>query len=158
MTDFEQFHLEPPKPNIEQPLSLEQDGTFKRGAFPLYKFGIKDNFSTDEKETWLKRGQKFNRTIFNTLVSGSVYSSSANDYLIGITSLSYAPNVGLPRPKLVGAGKTYIVKDEAGGAGTTTITVRSAAEETIDGAATSTLTTNYQSKSFYTDGANWFVY
>ena len=58
----------------------------------------------------------------------------------------------------MGNGKTYIIKDEIGGAATTTITVRSAGEENIDGASSATLTTNYTVKSFYSDGANWFTY
>lgn len=119
---------------------------------------IKNNFIFSDIEMRVGRGQKFNRTLFSTLLSGSLYSVTTTDYLIGVTSLSYAPSIGLPRPKLVGPGKTYIVKDESGGAATTTITVRSAGEETIDGATTSTLTTNYQSKGFYSDGANWFTW
>lgn len=119
---------------------------------------IRNTFSCDETNIKLLRGQVFNRKAISTLVTGAVYSAATIDYLIGITSLSYAPSIGLPSPKLVGIGKTYIVKDEAGGAATTTITVRSAAEETIDGASTATITTNYQAKSFYSDGANWFIY
>lgn len=121
-------------------------------------FSIKEFYIFNNTELINKKGQKFNRTAFSTLLTGSVYTSAITDYLIGVTSLSYAPSIGLPRPSLVGAGKTYIVKDEAGGAATTTITVRSAGEETIDGASTATITTNYQAKSFYTDGANWFIY
>lgn len=112
------------------------------------------NFNDTELET--KRGQKFGRTTINTLLTGSVYSASASDFLLGVTSLSYAPSIGLPKPSLVGAGKHFRIKDEVGGAATTTITVRSEGEKTIDGAATATITTNYGSKSFYSDGANWF--
>lgn len=119
---------------------------------------IKDFYVFNDQEYINRKGQKFNRTAFSTLLSGSVYSASTSDFLIGITHLSYAPNIGLPLPSLVGSGKTFIVKDEAGGAATTTITISSAGEKTIDGASTSTLTTNYQSKGFYSDGANWFTH
>lgn len=119
---------------------------------------VKNLFNVTNTETQLRHGQVFNRTLFNTLLSGSLYSVATTDYLVGVTNLSYAPSIGLPRPKLVGPGKTYIVKDESGGAATTTITVRSAGEETIDGASTSTLTTNYQAKGFYSDGSNWFTW
>lgn len=121
-------------------------------------FIVKDYFAVTNTEVSMRKGQKFNRTGISTLVTGAVYSLAATEYLIGITNLSYAPTIGLPRPSLVGAGKCFIIKDEAGGATTTTITIRSVGEETIDGASTSTLTTNYESKSFYSDGANWFVY
>jgi hypothetical protein len=115
---------------------------------------VKDLHILSDVEFETKRGQKFGRTSF----SGSVYSAAATDYLIAITSLALAPTIGLPKPALAGACKAFIVKDEAGGAGTTTITIRSGGEETIDGASTATLTANYQSKSFYTDGTNWFTY
>lgn len=115
---------------------------------------IKDFYSFGEIEVFLNRGQKFKRTG----VFGSVYSVATTEYLIGITSLATAPNIGLPHPATVGAGKTFIIKDEAGGAATTTITVSSAGEKNIDGASTATITTNYGSKSFYCDGANWFTY
>lgn len=122
-----------------------------------YDFYIKDVFVVDDFEVQNKRGFRFKRTDFSTLALGAVYSVTRSDYCIGITSLSYAPTVGLPKPSDAGAGKTYLVKDEAGGAATTTITVRSAAEATIDGAATVTIVANYGSKMFYTDGKNWYV-
>ena len=118
---------------------------------------IKDFYIFNDKEFINNKGQRINNFNFNTLILGSVYSVATQDFLIGITNLSYAPSIGLPRPKLVGSGKTYIIKDEAGGAGTTTITIRSAGEETIDGASTSTITSNYGSREVYTDGANWFT-
>lgn len=114
---------------------------------------VKDRFSSNDSETALLRGQRFART----LVSGVTFSVASSDYLIAVTSLALAPSIGLPRPSLVGSGKTFIIKDEVGGAGTTTITVRSEGEENIDGSSTATLTSNYQSKRFYTDGANWFT-
>ena len=137
-------------------LDVELDGTLKRGGFPIHELKISNNFSATEKETKFFRGQKFARTPFSTL-NGSVYSAAVSDYLIGVTSLSYAASVGLPRPKDVGTGKTFIVKDEVGSAGSTTITIRSAGEETIDGASSATITQNYGSKALYSDGANWFT-
>lgn len=104
-------------------------------------------------EAALNRGQRFSRTA----VHGAVYSVSTSDYLIAIDDLVLAPTIGLPRPSLVGTGKTFIVKDEVGGAATTTITVVSAGEETIDGASSDTITTNYGSVGYYTNGANWFT-
>ena len=145
--------------NLENTDSLEKDWVSSPNISRNDKdINIKDFYIFNNQEAINKKGQKFGRTAFATLVKGSVFSVAATDYLIGITDLSYAPSVGLPRPKLVGAGKIYIVKDEAGGAATTTITIRSAGEETIDGASSSTITTNYQSKSYYSDGANWFTY
>lgn len=114
---------------------------------------IKDFYTFNNTEAQLLRGQK----IFRTGV-GTTYSTALIDYIIGVTSLAFAPTIGLPRPKLAGKGKIYTVKDEVGGAGTTTITIVSQGEETIDGGANTTLTSNYQAKSFYTDGQSWFIY
>lgn len=114
---------------------------------------IKDFYTFNNVEAQLMRGQKILR-----VGVGTTYSTALTDFLIGVTSLANAPTIGLPKPKLAGAGKLYIVKDEVGGAATTTITIVSQGEELIDGGASTTLVNNYASKSFYTDGANWFVY
>lgn len=145
--------------SLSQPLNpVGQDFVSSPNVFRLDKtLNIKDRIILNDKELVNKIGQTFGRTAFSTLVSGSVYTVSTSDYLIGITSLSYAPFVGLPRPRDVGPGKAYIIKDEVGGAATTTITIQSDGYETIDGASTSTITTNYGTRDLYTDGANWFT-
>lgn len=51
------------------------------------------------------------------------------------------------------AGRRVIVKDEAGTAGVSTITVVG----TIDGAVNKTITTNYGSLHLVSDGTNWFI-
>jgi hypothetical protein len=154
MEEHKQYNLEAHNELPVQQQTYGQSPTIYREDRDL---NIKDFYVFNNQESINKKGQKFNRTPFSTL-SGSVYSVAVQDFLIGITNLSYAASIGLPRPKLVGPGKTYIVKDEAGGATTTTITIRSAGEETIDGASTATITTNYASKSFYSDGNVWYIY
>lgn len=138
-------------------IDIDLDGTMKRGGIALSALNIKDVFTGNTSEFIQRKGQKFSRTE----VRGALYSIGASEFLIGIAQLggdlASAPSVGLPLPSLVGTGKTFIVKDEAGGCATTTITVRSAGEKTIDGASTSTITTNYGSKQFYSDGANWYT-
>lgn len=114
---------------------------------------IKEVFGVTNTETAQRKGQRFGRTIY----SGANYTASTSDYLVALTSLAIAPSIGLPSPSLVGTGKTYIIKDEAGGATTTNITIRSEGEKTIDGSSSTTLSTNYQAKRFYTDGSNWFT-
>lgn len=152
VSDHQQYNL----PNFTQihQQDFVSSGNITRTDKTL---NVKDKFIANDKEVINKIGQTFGRTEFSTLVFGSVYTVATSDYLVGITSLSYAPSVGLPRPRDIGVGKNYIVKDEVGGAATTTITIRSAGEENIDGAGTSTITTNYGTKDFYTDGANWFT-
>lgn len=114
---------------------------------------IKEVFGVTDTETYFVKGQRFGRTTF----SGANYTASTSDYLIGLTSLAIAPSIGLPHPSLVGVGKNYIIKDEVGGAATTTITIRSDGERLIDGATSLTITTNYGSRRLYTDGSNYFT-
>jgi hypothetical protein len=156
MDNHEQYNLPTPQTFKAE---IQAIGWFSVGNLTKTdkNVSIKDLVTVNDVEIFLNFGQRFKRTAVNTLLTGSIYSAAAADYLMGITSLSYAPTIGLPRPSLVGMGKTFIVKDEVGGAATTAITVRSAGEETIDGAATSTINTNYQSKEYYTDGTNWFT-
>lgn len=116
-------------------------------------FYIKEVLSVTNIEVSQKRGQKFGRTA----VRGAVTTITTSDYLIGVTDLAVATSIGLPKPSQAGAGKTYIIKDEAGGATTTNITIRSEGEKLIDGSSSTTLSANYQSKQFYTDGSNWFT-
>lgn len=154
MEDHKQFVPKIPTPNQPQGDFVSAPNTTRTDK----DFIVKDFFSVDNNDTFMGHGQIFNRTAVSTLVGGAVYSLATTDYLVGITSLSYAPTIGLPRPKLVGVGKTFRVKDEVGGAVMTTITVRSQGEELIDGATTSTIILAYGAKAYYTDGANWFTY
>ncbi len=106
-----------------------------------------------DSEVSIQTGQKFKRVG----VRGAVTTVSTSDYLIGITALAVTTSIGLPLPSQAGIGKTYIIKDEAGGATTTNITIRSEGEKLIDGSSSTTLSANYQVKRFYTDGSNWFT-
>jgi len=121
-------------------------------------FIIKDKFIVDDYETHILGGQRFKRTAFAcTSATNAVYSVTRADYYIGITYLAVAPTIGLPSPVLAGPGKTYLIKDEVGGAATTTITVRSAGDALIDGGTSATMTGNFDSRMFYTNGAQWYI-
>lgn len=114
---------------------------------------IKSFFTINDTGVSSLLGQRIGRIA----VRGAVTTLSTSSYLIGVTALAVATSIGLPHPSQVGVGKTYIIKDEAGGATTTNITIRSEGEKLIDGASSTTLSTNYQVKRFYTDGSNWFT-
>jgi hypothetical protein len=155
MADHTQFNLptsaeRQAQQPVQSDFELKQANVLKT-AKDLY---IKEVLAVTNSETAHKKGQRFGRTTF----SGANYTLSTSDYLLGLTSLAIAPSIGLPLPSLVGTGKTFIVKDEVGGAATTTITIRSEGEKTIDGATSATITTAYGSKSVYSDGSNWFTY
>ena len=156
MEEHKQYNLEPKQEQnpIQNAGIIDSPNVYRLDK----TLNIKDFYSLNDQEFRNSKGQKFNRTPFAVTSINAVYSVAVQDYLIGVTSLVFAPSIGLPKPSLVGTGKTYIIKDEVGEAGTTTITVRSANEELIDGASTSTITTNYASKGYYSNGANWFTY
>ena len=147
MEEFKHF-------NLDKPQSVGQDWVSSPNITRTDKnVVVKDYFEVNDQEVSMLRGQRISRRAVD--VSTTL---STNDLLVGVTSLVVAPTIGLPNPVQVGIGKTYFVKDEVGGAATTTITIRSEGEKNIDGAATSTLTTNYQSRSYYSDGSNWFTF
>lgn len=155
--EHKQYNLEPEEKNPNLPMG--QDFTSSPNVTRTDKtLVIKDFYIANDNEFINKRGQKVGRLAIDTRVTGAVYSSAAQDYLIGLTHLSYAPIIGLPKPSLAGIGKVYLVKDEVGGATTTTITIVSDGEKLIDGATSATISANYDSKGFYTDGANWFSF
>ena len=79
------------------------------------------------------------------------------DCIVGCTDNSAARTFTLPSG--ASNGQTFVIKDEAGTAGTANaITIDTAGAELIDGAATATINSNYGSLSFYFDGTNYFVY
>lgn len=95
--------------------------------------------------------------IFKTRVATSspVTVSRTTDQTI-ITKLSVAGAVAVNFPSSPGTGLTYVVKDGTGDAATNNITVTPNAG-TIDGAGTSTITTNYGVKTYVYNGTEWNV-
>ena len=61
--------------------------------------------------------------------------------------------INLPTPQ---AELRVVVKDESGLAETNNITVQTPGSETIDGAATDVIDTNYGAAGYYCNGTNWF--
>jgi hypothetical protein len=91
-----------------------------------------------------------------TLVKTSGYTTSRADYVILVNSTS-AP-VTITLPTAVGIeGKELIVKDYLGQAATNNITIATTSAQTIDGASTKVLSTNYISYKVISDGANWSI-
>ena len=89
-------------------------------------------------------------------INDTDYTTTANNFLIAYTALSTGRTVTIDST-LVKEGKRYIIKDEAGGAAANNITIDPAGSQTIDGAATATINTNYGTLEVYTDGTNWFT-
>ncbi len=98
------------------------------------------------------------QTIHRVAVSASNYSTGPQDYMICYTSITSGGNTVTLGSSQVEDGRIIIVKDESGNAGTDNITVATQGSETIDGAATVTINTNYGVVRLYSDGSNWFTF
>jgi hypothetical protein len=96
-------------------------------------------------------GHQFPRTT----VTNQNYTGSVNDYLISWTSLSAQWTGILPSP--TPQNQSFIIKDEAGTAGSSNIVI-SGTNCTIDGAATKTINSNYGVLKVYSNGTNYFTW
>ena len=88
-------------------------------------------------------------------IATATYTAKAGDRLIGVDRAG-AVTITLPTAE-VRKGRVYTVKDESGAAATNNITVATEGAETIDGSATDVINVNYESKSYYSDGSNWYI-
>ncbi|MCP3665739.1 MAG: hypothetical protein GY696_25130 [Gammaproteobacteria bacterium] len=92
-----------------------------------------------------------------TTVAAATYDLLATDDILDVTYTSTgAVAVTLPTAQVV-AGRTIVVKDAGGGAASYNITIDTEGSETIDGAATAVISTNYAAVTIYCDGTNWMV-
>ena len=88
----------------------------------------------------------------------SVSSSQNTDgaVLYGVQSSVGTYTVTLDSDDVVD-GRIITIKDEDGNAATNNITIDTEGAETIDGAASKTIVTDYGRISVYSDGSNWFI-
>jgi len=82
--------------------------------------------------------------------------TTSGETIIGITDTSVERTITLASADCV-AGRLITIKDESGGAGTHSITIATQGSETIDGASTATINTNYGCIRLYSNGNNWFT-
>jgi hypothetical protein len=97
-----------------------------------------------------------NKTLGLERVSSSGDHTTTGESVVGVTDTSAARTVTLASADATD-GRVVIVKDESGGAGTNNITVATEGSETIDGASSQTISTNYGVLRLYSDGSNWFT-
>ena len=86
----------------------------------------------------------------------AAYSISDLDQIILVDSTAAIRTVTLPSAATI-PGRRYTIKDWKGTAATHTITIATVSSQTIDGAGSATLTTNYQAVELVSDGANWSI-
>ena len=90
-------------------------------------------------------------------VEAATYSLLATDYILAVSyTTTGTVAITIPTDQCV-SGRIIEIKDSGGNANTNNITITPQAE-TIDGDATSIISTNYNSVSLYSDGSNWFIY
>lgn len=101
----------------------------------------------------------FNRAYTDvTDVNAATYDLATDDTILSVsyTGTGAVTSLTLPTAQTVN-GRVVYIKDAGGNAGTNNITIDTEASETIDGAATLVLGTDYESATLYSDGSNWYV-
>jgi hypothetical protein len=81
----------------------------------------------------------------------------SGDEIIGFTALTATRNYQFSSEDITCLGRRWTIKDESGSAGTYAITVSTEGAETIDGAATISINSNYGSVTLYSNGSNLFI-
>lgn len=141
-------------------VSSEIDGTTGANDIPtrlLFKVSPDGSASraeaariSNDKRLELSGGFKLTRA------TGSSGSISANVSIFGVTG-SGARSITLPSAATMKAGGVLIIQDEAGNAGSGTITINRAGSDTINGATSVTITTNYGRRTLYSNGIGaWY--
>lgn len=93
-----------------------------------------------------------------TSVNAATYSLTADDYILHVKYTTTGPVTALTLPTAqMAEGRIIHIKDSGGNAGTNSITIVTGGIETIDGAASKVLNTNWASVSLYSDGFEWFI-
>lgn len=99
---------------------------------------------------------RFNDGIAVERSSTAAAVNTAGETIVGVTDTSAPRTITLDTDD-VKDGHIIIVKDESGGAAANNITIDTEGAETIDGAASITITANYGVARIYSDGTNWFT-
>ncbi len=83
------------------------------------------------------------------------YTATASDYTIVYNNTTSARTVTLPTASGI-TGRIYVIK-KISSSTSRDVTIATAGSETIDGAASKTLTTQYTQVTVQSDGSNWFI-
>jgi len=91
------------------------------------------------------------------VVNSNAYTTVAGDSIIGVPYTTTSAVTITLGSATVKDGVIISIKDEGGNAGTNNITINTEGTETIDGAASKIINTNYGGVNLYSDGTNWFI-
>jgi hypothetical protein len=104
--------------------------------------------------TWVTAGT----TKKITTVAAGTYDILKSDEILNVTyTATGAVTIDFKTAQFI-AGRTIVIKDAGGLAGTNNITLTTEAAQTIDGAATAVINSNYSAINVYCDGTNLFIY
>lgn len=101
------------------------------------------------------------RTLVKVSDADRTNTALTTDRFIGFTSLSASRTYQISSEDIADASATkvrrFTIKDESGQAGTYAINITTEGAETIDGAASISINSNYGSVDLYSDGTNLFI-
>lgn len=95
--------------------------------------------------------QAANLELFKGVDVAAAYTSGLTDHVIGVTGGPYTVTIPAAGSML---WRKVTVKRKDNGTATITVTPASG---NVDGAASATLTAAYQSRTFWSDGTNWWL-
>lgn len=98
-----------------------------------------------------------NQLYNTTTISTTPTTPSVLNNALMVDTSSIAITINLPAASSYQDGYRLSIKDKTGNAGTNNITIDPNASETIDGATTFVMNSNWMSLDIMTDGTNWFV-
>jgi len=135
---------------------LEMSYTFRIDGNNILKIGAKADGSGGVDGLFVKNYGGVHKNI--TTVNAATYDLLESDYILDVTYTATGAVTSLTLPTAqVTAGRTIIIKDAGGNAGTNSITIDTGTAETIDGAATLVINTDYDWATLYCDGTNWKI-
>ena len=106
--------------------------------------------ATNSPNSTLQNAGSFALSIYST--GSSSYTASATDYTVVGTRTS---NQTITLPTAVGiTGRIYVIKKTGNGG---TLTIATNGSQTIDGAGSKSLTTQYTQMTVQSDGSNWII-
>lgn len=88
----------------------------------------------------------------------AAYTLVAGDYIIAVSDLSASRVMTLPSAVTMGAGKTFIIKDQSGAASQSNyIEIAPQAGQQIDGQSNYKIVMPYESVMLVSNGSHWFI-
>lgn len=129
---------------------------YSSNASGAFNIAIGENESNSVGDTAQIRGNvKLDRTFVDS-ANTTAYTTTTKEEVVGIDTNSASVTVTLDSTSAGDQGHKIIIKDEGGNAGTNGITIDTAGTETIDGASSTSITSNFGSITVYSDGTNWY--